>query len=59
LIINDLSVKTPENTGKKPAKQEMNNKLNMSPEHQPIKEKMSFRVTTPPNRKMHAYRKSE
>jgi hypothetical protein len=40
-------------------KPEINNKPNMSPEHQPIKEKMSFRVTTPPNRKMHAYRKKE
>jgi hypothetical protein len=30
LIINDLSTKTHENTGNKPAKPEMNNKPNMS-----------------------------
>ena len=30
LIINDLSIKTHETTGKKPAKLEINNKLNMA-----------------------------
>jgi hypothetical protein len=33
LIINHLSIKTHENTGNKPAKPEMNNKPNMTPNH--------------------------
>jgi hypothetical protein len=36
LIINELSVKTHENTGKKPAKPEMNNRPNITTAHQHI-----------------------
>jgi hypothetical protein len=39
LIINHLRTKTHENTGKKPAKPEINNKQNIIPKHQPSKKR--------------------
>jgi hypothetical protein len=56
LIINELSIKTHETTGKKPAKQEINNKPNMTTAHQHINPlhvnqknqiNQSFRQTNP------------